>query len=377
MNESAALRIDYAPLAPDGLALSFAGRLDSQALGRVWDEILARAGQAGVRRVLADLSGVEALDGAGIALLLRLRLDKEAQGGGLELRGLPERYERLLGLFDASRLRQGEGQAKSQPGLVERAGLAGMRFLDDLRQMVAFVGECTLALGYALRHPRRVRWQDMLLTCERAGAESLPIILLIGFLMGLIMAFQSAMSLERFGAQIFVPNMLGLVMFRELGGLVTAILLAGRSGSSFAAEIGTMKVNEEVNALVTMGLDPVRFLVAPKVLAAVAMMPLMILFFNFASLVGGAVVMLSLEFPLATYTSRVFANLGMVDFLGGLFKGLIFSLLVAGVGCLRGLNTGAGAGAVGQSTTSAVVSGIILIAVADGIFAVSFYYLGI
>ena len=377
MDQTAALRIDYSPLAPDGLVLSFAGRLDVRGLGRSWDDILQRAGGREVRRLVADLSGVKSLDGAGIGLLLKLRMDKEAQGGALELRGLPERYQRLLDLYDPARLQSPPAGAGEEPSWVARVGLAGQALGRDLRQMIAFVGECTLALGFALRHPGRVRWKDMILTCERAGAESLPIVLLIGFLMGLIMAFQSAMSLERFGAQIFVPNMLGLVMFRELGGLVTAILLAGRSGSSFAAEIGTMKVNEEVNALLTMGLDPVRFLVAPKVLAAAAMMPVMVLFFNFASLVGGAVVMLSLEFPLATYTSRVFANLGMTDFLGGLFKALIFSLLVAGVGCLRGLQTGTGAGAVGQSTTSAVVSGIILIAVTDGIFAVSFYYLGI
>ncbi len=377
MDRTAALSIDYSPQAPDGLVLSFSGRLDAYGLGRVWDEVLARAGIREVRRLVADLSDVQALDGAGIGLLLKLRMDKEAQGGGLELRGLSDRYEKLLKLYDPERLLSPPAGAWGEPSWVSRVGLAGLALGRDLRQMVAFVGECTLALGFALRHPHRVRWKDMVLTCERAGAESLPIVLLIGFLMGLIMAFQSAMSLERFGAQIFVPNMLGLVMFRELGGLVTAILLAGRSGSAFAAEIGTMKVNEEVNALLTMGLDPVRFLVAPKVLAAAAMMPLMVLFFNFASLLGGAVVMLSLEFPLASYTSRVFANLGMTDFLGGLFKALIFSLLVAGVGCLRGLQTGTGAGAVGESTTSAVVSGIILIAVTDGIFAVSFYYLGI
>lgn len=377
MDQTAALRIDYSPLAPDGLVLSIAGRLDAYGLGRSWDEVLARSGAKEVRRLVVDLSAVQNLDGAGIGLLLKLRIDKEAQGGGLELRGLPERYQRLMDLYNPDRLKPAPAGAWRESSWVARVGLAGMALGRDLRQMVAFVGECTLALCFAARHPGRVRWKDTLLTCERAGAESLPIVLLIGFLMGLIMAFQSAMSLERFGAQIFVPNMLGLVMFRELGGLVTAILLAGRSGSAFAAEIGTMKVNEEVNALLTMGLDPVRFLVAPKVLAAAAMMPLMVLFFNFASLVGGAVVMLSLEFPMATYTSRVFANLGMTDFLGGLFKGLVFSLLVAGVGCLRGLQTGTGAGAVGQSTTSAVVSGIILIAVTDGIFAVSFYYLGI
>ncbi|WP_245628775.1 MlaE family ABC transporter permease [Salidesulfovibrio brasiliensis] len=195
--------------------------------------------------------------------------------------------------------------------------------------------------------------------------------------MGLILSFQSAVTLQRFGGEIFVPNMLGLVMFREMGPLVTCILLAARSGSAFAAEIGTMKVNEEVDALNTMGLSPTRFLVTPKILASILMAPLMTMFFNFAALVGGLIVMISLGYPLVTYTSRVFQNLQYTDFYGGLIKALVFSILVAGIGCLRGLQTRSGASAVGDSTTSAVVSGIILIAFADGIFAVAYYYLGI
>ncbi|HBR05871.1 MAG TPA: hypothetical protein DD766_01875 [Desulfovibrio sp.] len=371
------LRVQYTPEGADGLALSLAGRLDADSAGRVWEEVMGRAADPKYRRVAADLSGVDYLDGAGVGLLLRLRQRKETQGGTLELQGLSARFEQLLGLFDPARLASPDMRPAQRLGLVERVGLYGRNLGQDMRRQIAFVGECTLALGFVLGHPRRVRWKDVLLTCERAGTESLPILLLVGFLMGLIMAFQSAMSLERFGAQIFVPNMLGLVMFRELGGLVTAILLAGRSGSAFAAEIGTMKVNEEISALQTMGLDPVRFLAAPKVLAAAAMMPLMVLFFNFASLVGGAVVMLSLEFPLPAYTSRVFANLGVGDFVGGLFKAVVFSFLVAGVGCLHGLETGTGADAVGRATTRSVVSGIILITITDGLFAVSFYYLGI
>lgn len=370
------LRVQYSDQGPGVLGLALAGRLDAASVGPAWAEVMGRAADPKVTRVAADLSDVDYLDGAGAGLLLRLRQRKEAQGGSLTIQGLPERFERLLHLFDPSRLVPEVRPADSQ-GPIERLGRAGRRLGQDLRRQISFVGECILALGFVFAHPRRVRWKDVLLTCERAGTESLPILLLVGFLMGLIMAFQSAMSLERFGAQIFVPNMLGLVMFRELGALVTAILLAGRSGSAFAAEIGTMKVNEEISALTTMGLDPVRFLAAPKVLAAVAMMPLMILFFNFASLVGGAVVMLSLDFPLPAYTSRVFANLGVGDFAGGLFKGVIFSFLVAGVGCLRGLETGTGADAVGRSTTRSVVSGIILITITDGLFAVSFYYLGI
>jgi hypothetical protein len=157
--------------------------------------------------------------------------------------------------------------------------------------------------------------------------------------------------------KIYVPNMLGLVMFREMGPLVTAILLAARSGSAFAAEIGTMHVNEELDALSTMGISPVRFLVGPRLLSSLAVVPVMTLFFNFASLVGGALVMVSIGFPLVTFTSRVFANVTATDLIGSLIKILVFSVLVTGVSCLKGLRTGGGADAVGRSTTGAVVAG--------------------
>jgi phospholipid/cholesterol/gamma-HCH transport system permease protein len=219
-----------------------------------------------------------------------------------------------------------------------------------------------------------VRWNDVVDQALAVGVQSLPILLLIGFLMGLIMSFQSVITLQRFGGEIYVPNMLGLVMFREMGPLVTAILLAARSGSAFAAEIGTMRVNEELDALTTMGISPVRFLVGPRILSSLAVVPVMTLFFNFASLVGGALVMLSIGFPLVTFTSRVFANVTAPDLIGSAIKMVVFSLLVAGVSCLKGLRTGGGASAVGRSTTGAVVSGLILITVADGLFAVLFYY---
>jgi len=226
-------------------------------------------------------------------------------------------------------------------------------------------------------HPRHVRWRDAWVIAERAGVDAIPIIGLIGFLLGLIMAFQSAIPMRQFGAEIYVANLIGLSMLRELGPLLTAIILAGRSGSAFAAEIGTMKVKEEVDALVTMGLEPVRFLVVPRVVAAVAVTPVLAVFSNFFGLVGGAVVMRSLGFPLVTYVHQIQSAVVPRDMLGGLSKSLVFGLVVAAIGCLRGLQTRTGASAVGDSTTSAVVSGLVLITIVDGLFAVVFYYLGI
>ncbi len=215
------------------------------------------------------------------------------------------------------------------------------------------------------------------LAVEQAGVDAFPIIALIGILLGLILAFQSAMPMRRFGADIFVADLLGLAMLREMGPLITAIILAGRSGSAFAAELGTMKVREEIDALSTMGLEPVRFLVLPRVLAAVAVTPLLTMFANLFGLIGGAVVMRSLGFPLVTYINQILSAVTITDLAGGLVKSLVYGIVVAAIGCLRGLQTASGASAVGQSTTSAVVSGIVLIAIVDGVFAVLFYSLGL
>jgi len=320
-----------------------------------------------------DLENAAYIDGAGLALLVKLKALALAAGAEVEISGLPERYASLLSL--AERAETAETVLKDKPG--SRFARFTPNFdelLRELRMLVSFIGECALVVYESLRHPGRVRWPDVLRSALAIGVESLPILLLIGFLMGLIMSFQSVITLQRFGGEIYVPNMLGLVMFREMGPLVTAILLAARSGSAFAAEIGTMRVNEELDALTTMGISPVRFLVGPRILSSLAVVPIMTLFFNFASLVGGALVMLSIGFPLVTFTSRVFANVKHADLFGSFVKIMVFSLLVAGVSCLRGLRTGGGASAVGRSTTAAVVSGLILITVADGLFAVLFYY---
>lgn len=364
------------------LVLAFSSDLDAQAVTRLWAPAHQALAGAGYKALTLDVSGVGYMDGAGLALLVSLRRRAETQGAGVEEAGLSDRQAHLLELAgravpapDATggeATGAGGGSERRGVGIGIRAGFAEV--FRNLRMVVGFVGEAALVLWESLRHPRSVRWKDVLLQSLAVGVESMPILLLIGFLMGLIMSFQSVITLQRFGGEIYVPNMLGLVMFREMGPLVTAILLAARSGSAFAAEIGTMRVNEELDALSTMGISPVRFLVGPRILSALAVAPVMTLFFNFASLVGGALVMLSIGFPLVTFTSRVFANVQSSDLIGSLIKIFVFALLVTGVSCLRGLRTGGGASAVGRSTTAAVVSGLILITIADGLFAVLFYY---
>ena len=236
--------------------------------------------------------------------------------------------------------------------------------------MIGFLGECAAALGYALTHRAGVRWGEVVAVATEAGANAVPIVVLIGFLMGVIIAFEIGLVAQQFGAVIFVVNGVGVAMLRELGPLMTAIVFAGRTGAAFAAQIGTQKVNEEVNAIVTFGLDPVRFLALPRLLAAALVMPLLSVLADVVGLFGGALVMLSFDIGFVQYYHQLLDAVGAADFVIGVAKAIVFGLVIAGIGCQRGLATGAGAISVGRSTTSAVVTSIVWIVVIDGLCAV-------
>jgi len=370
---SASIRADVS--AEGLLTIAIAGRLDSKTTGKIWREAVRILERASTTRIVVDGSRIDYCDGSGIALFVELCRRQQRAGRELEIRGLQNESQRLLDQFDPNEFQ--EPQIEKAAGFLEEIGQTTVRVWEDTRALVTFVGELGVALVLALFNPRQVRWKDVLLVAETAGVNAFPIIALISFLIGLIMAFQSAIPMRQFGAEIFVANLIGLSMLRELGPLMTAIILAGRSGSAFAAELGTMKVNEELDALTTMGLDPVHFLVVPRVISAVLMTPLLALFADLLGLVGGAVVLLSLGFPLITYINQVLSAVTFGDLLGGLVKSFVFGILVAGIGCLRGLQTGTGASAVGESTTRAVVTGLLFIIITDGIFSVAYYYLGI
>jgi phospholipid/cholesterol/gamma-HCH transport system permease protein len=359
------------------LTLLIRGRLDANTTGRLWREAQHILEQSKPIRVVIDASEVTYCDGAGVAFIVKLQQYQARTGGDVTIHGLQEEFRRLLGIYGQISIDPPPGRRREPLSVVEQVGHAAFGVWQDVQTLLTFVGELTVTLLRAARRPRLVRWSDAWLSAERVGVDALPIIALIGFLLGLILAFQSAIPMRRFGAEIFVANLIGVSMIREMGPLITAIILAGRSGSAFAAQLGTMKVREEIDALTTMGLEPVRFLVVPRVLAAVTMTPLLAVFANLFGLIGGAVVMRSLGFPLVTYVNQILSAVTVGDLLGGLFKSLVYGIVVAGIGCLRGLQTTTGASAVGQSTTSAVVSGIVLIAIVDGVFAVVFYALGL
>jgi phospholipid/cholesterol/gamma-HCH transport system permease protein len=359
------------------LVMAIAGRLDSSTTGRIWRQATEAIATAKVRSVIVDAAEVDYCDGSGIALFVHLRNLQHKAGAQLEIHGLRPEFQALLQESDLGDPEQLQSQRQAKPNLAEELGRGIVGFWEDTRALISFVGELVSALGTAVMHPKSVRWRDVVRVAETAGVNALPIIVLVSFLMGVIMAFQGAISLRRFGADIFVANLVGLAMLRELGPLMTAIILAGRSGSAFAAELGTMKVREEIDALKTMGLDPVRFLVVTRVVAAVAMTPLLTVFADLLGLIGGALVMRSFGIPLITFYRQVQYQVTYSSLVGGLVKSFVFGILVAAIGCLRGLQTTTGASAVGESTTRAVVSGIVLIVITDGIFSVVYYYLNV
>lgn len=355
--------------------VGIAGRLDADALPAIWKPVTDAASDSGPGGVEIDGTGLDYCDGAGLGLFAEVRRLAVTNGGELRFTGLSDD---LLALVQSSQLNDAKASVLNPPkppGSVTQIGQATAAIFDDIVAMICFVGELTRALLWAVTHPHKVRLADTLLVAQKLGADAVPVVCLLGFLMGLIIAFQSAGPMKQFGAESLIPTLVAFAIIPELGPLITAIILAGRSGSAFAAEIGTMKVTEELNALETFGLDPTRFLVVPRVLAALVMVPLLSLFATFMGVIGGYVVMASLGYSLAYYIEAVTAAAGVEDLLQGLIKAVIFAMLVAAVGCLRGLRTASGPGAVGESTTRAVVAGIVLVIAADGIMGVLFYYL--
>jgi len=355
------------------------GGLDAETVVTCWTRIVDPLRQANASHVRVDASGVSYCDGAGIGLLVELQRLAAVNGGRAEITGLSAELEPLLRMATIEDPTRALLVPPPRPSLVEHVGSAAATVLADMRDMIAFIGELVVAFAWAVTHPQQVRWRDVLSIAEKVGVNALPVAVLLGWLIGAIIAFQTAGPLRKFGADanLFVADIVAAAVICELGPLITAILLAGRSGSAFAAELGTMKVTEELDALTTLGLAPVRFLIVPRVLAALFMTPLLAIFTTLMGLFGGYVVFASMGYSLTIYVQRMLNVVDYVDLVGGLFKTVVFALLVAAVGCLRGLHTQQGPGAVGDSTTRAVVAGIVLIILADGVLGTVYFYLGI
>ncbi|MCC6198549.1 MAG: MlaE family lipid ABC transporter permease subunit [Burkholderiales bacterium] len=355
--------------------LVLAGRLAADTVPNVWRTALRAVREQPARRVTVDAAKVEYCDSAGIALLVDLM--RQPRQAPVDVANLNPSYQALLRQFDPQTLDHDLDPEPPRRPALEEIGRAVATALRDLRTQIEFLGHATSAFVSAVRHPSTIRWRDVWLVCERVGADAMPIVALMAFLLGVILAFQSAVPMKRYGAEVFVADLIGLGMVRELGTLITAILLAGRTGAAFAAEIGTMRVNQEIDALTTMGLDPVRFLVTTRVMAALLMTPLLSLFATLVGIMGGAFTMLSFGIPFVTFVKEVEGIVTFQDFMAGWVKSFVFAAAIAAIGCLRGLQTAAGASAVGDSATRAVVSGLVLIVLIDGVFAVIYFFLDI
>ena len=249
----------------------------------------------------------------------------------------------------------------------------GYTFGRDCVNILSFVGEVSIAFLYAIFHPRKVRWRETFYYMDSCGSDALPIIVVVGFLLGLVLALQGAIQLIQFGAQGLVIDLVVLALVKELGPIMIAVVATGRAGSAFAAEIGTMKVKEEVDAMITMGFSPVRFLVVPKILALIIVLPMLTILGDIAGIVGGmCVTYFKLDISISKTFYKIFELITFSDYMQGLVKSLVFALLIAGVGCMRGFEASGDAQSVGRSATSAVVSGIFLIALANAIITILF-----
>lgn len=336
------------------------------------------AGQTTGARTL-DCAAITVADGAGVAFLWVLQQRARAAGGEVTLLHLLPELATQLEAYGQAQV-QADASPEVRGAQTPREGFVtafGRRVCDGAAAWgaaVAYLGE--VLCGLFSLFSRRFRWGDCGLAFQRCGAEAVPVTSLIGFLLGLILAFQSAIPLKMFGGEGFVGGLVGIALVRELGLIITAILMAGRTGSAFAAELGTMKVNEEIDALETMGLKPVRFLALPRIVAGTLALPLLSLFATAAGLLGGWVVMAVLGFPPQYYLDQLQAFVALGDLLGSLAKAFLFGFMVSAVGCWQGLRAGRDAGAVGTATTAAVVTGIVLLAVLEGLLSGVFYAMG-
>jgi phospholipid/cholesterol/gamma-HCH transport system permease protein len=348
--------------------LALAGRLDTQGSGPIWQAALAAAAKAKGGPLTVDLAAVEACDTAGATLLADIA---ETHGAVSFAGAAPATLDLVTRVTAARRL---PPRAPAPPITWAELFRTGFATATD---GLAFFGEAATALALLPARRKMFRLSDLWRSADQAGVRALPLVLLLGGLIGLILAFQSMIPMRRFGADIFVANLVAIGLIRELGPLLAAVILAGRSGSAFAAEIGTMKVNQEIDALTTMGLDPVTMLVLPRLIAAIAVMPALTIVLDLAGLLGMATVLVGDGIPMVTIGNQIAAWVVPSDLYGALVKSACFGAAVAAVGCRAGMATGLGPEAVGVSATRAVVSGIVAAILLDGIFAVVFYRLGL
>jgi phospholipid/cholesterol/gamma-HCH transport system permease protein len=327
--------------------------------------------------VTIDFSEVYYLDSAAALAMVQIQKDNIAQNISCQLVNLNDEAKGIFSVIHEDALNhQPFKSLQDNDDFIRHVGQSYLDIIREFNNFVTFIGELLVAIFYIIRHPKTFRGKDVLFYIQRAGVDGLPIVAIIGALIGLIIAFMSYLQLKMVGANIYVPALVSFGMIKELGPLMTAILVAGRSGSAYAAEIGTMAVNEEVDALNTMGFDSVRFLAVPKVLATIIVLPILTIYADLFGILGGMIIgITSLDLTIQTYITQSIKSIKVFDIVTSLIKAGVFAALIASIGCHKGFQVRSGAQDVGKFTTSAVVAAIFLIVVADSIFAIMFYYI--
>jgi len=366
-------------ISPDILSVSLTGSwvLD-QPLPEVTELEQALQSTISCKEILFNTRSLEKWDSGLLVFLVKVRDLAEVRKINLNLEGLPDGARRLLLLTSAVPKREGAEKIKTRESFLERMGGFAVEFVDTFKDLLYFIGDATVALGRFIVGRATFRFSDLLLTIQECGAGALPVVTLISILIGLILAFVGAVQLALFGAQIYVADLVAIAMLREMGAMMTGIIMAGRTGAAFAAQLGTMQVNEEIDALKTLGLQPMEFLVLPRMLALILMMPLLCVYADLLGIIGGAIVGIGVfDITVVQYFEQTSGMMGLSHFLLGVFKSVIFGIIIALVGCQRGMECGRSAMAVGYAATSAVVTSIVLIITIDGLFAVITNVLGI
>jgi phospholipid/cholesterol/gamma-HCH transport system permease protein len=377
--DAARWQVDVDPSAADTVCIQLAGswrlrdRLPPAAT--VFDRIEALDG---AQRVVFEAKQLSGWDSGLLTFLIKLEQLVAARELESDPSRLPPGVQRLLRLAATVPERAGARHDAAAVPLLARIGSATRRHVDASVKVIAFLGEAALAFGRLFLGRARFRLSDLLLIMQEVGVQALPIISLISFLVGVILAFMGAIQLTQFGAQIFVADLVGIGMAREMAAMMVGIILAGRTGAAFAAQIGTMQANEEIDALSTLGLSPMEFLVLPRMLALILMTPLLCLYAIVMGILGGAAIGVTvLDLPPITYFQQTQNAIHLSDFAGGLLKSVVYGVVVAVVGCLRGLQCGRNAAAVGLATTSAVVTSIVFIILSMAILTVIYNVLGV
>ncbi len=326
--------------------------------------------------LVVDLKTLSHIDDYGVSVLVELKKRMGDRQSKFSLTNISGKANEVLSMHRFNALCQPSiSEHKASHNFFTHLGDSICNIGGDSKFILTFLGDTFFSFLTFLRHPGSLRLNDTLENMKRVGLDALPIVSLISFLLGLIIAFMSSVQLQQFGANIYVASLVGISMTRELGPIITAIIVAGRSGSSFASEIGTMKISEEIDALSTMNINPNFFLVLPRIFATFLVMPILTLFSDLLAIIGGLLVGVTmLDLTVSGYTNHTINTLTLFDVFWGVFKSGIFALLISWTGCLRGFQVKGGAAGVGKSTTSAVVSSIFLIVLSDSILVVILRY---